>query len=224
MPHPLDHPIHAALAGRQRGLALNAGGWSRYPREVAPFLAFDPAGGADPAALARLVEPGETVYLLGGRPPVPAGWTLQGPWPLAQMVCEAPQAAEGTAIERLDGAALADVQALAALVYPHYFRARTPELGRYFGIRVDGRLAAMAGERMATDAWQEVSAVCTHPDHLGRGHARRLLVMLSNDILAQGRTPFLHVSQANERAKALYLRNGYAERRAIDFWGLVRPA
>lgn len=223
MPHPLDNPIHASLTGCQRAFALEAGGWRRYPRDVAPFVALDPAAGADPDALALLVAPGETVYTLGERPPVPTGWTMQGPWPLAQMVCEAGQASEGAAIEPLTGEALSDVHALAALVYPHYFRARTPELGRYFGIRVDGALAAMAGERMATDTWQEVSAVCTHPDHLGRGHARHLLVTLSNDILAQDRTPFLHVSQANTRAKALYLRNGYVERCTIDFWGLARP-
>lgn len=77
---------------------------------------------------------------------------------------------------------------------------------------------------MATAAWQEVNAICTHPDHAGRGHARLLLAWRSNDMLAQGRTPFLHVSHANTRARALYLRTGCVERRMIDFRGLVRPA
>ena len=73
--------------------------------------------------------------------------------------------------------------ALTALGCPHYFRPRTMTLGRYFAIHSDGALAAMAGERLATDGFQEVSAICTHPDHLGRGHAHRLTALLTNAIL-----------------------------------------
>jgi len=112
------------------------------------------------------------------------------------------------------------VLALTALVYPHYFRARTMELGRYFGIYREGRLAAMIGERLGTDRHQEISAVCTHPDFVGQGHARRLLAWLSNDVLARGRLPFLHVSRDNDRAMRLYEQNGYQLRRTIPFWSL----
>ena len=98
------------------------------------------------------------------------------------------------------------------------------ELGRYFGIYQDGRLAAMIGERLATDAYQEMSAICTHPDFNGRGYARRLTALLTNDVLARGRTPFLHVSHANRRAKHLYEQLGYSLRRDIGFWSLRRPA
>mgnify|MGYP006350105477 FL=1 len=116
-----------------------------------------------------------------------------------------------------------DVLALTARVYPHYFRRRTMELGRYFGIYVDGRLAAMIGERLGTDAHQEVSAICTHPDYLGRGYARRLTALLTNDILQQGRLPFLHVSYENLRAKQMYEQLGYRVRVDIPFWSLARP-
>ena len=112
--------------------------------------------------------------------------------------------------------------ALTALVYPHYFRARTMELGRYFGIYLDGRLAAMIGERLGTDGHTELSAICTHPDFTGRGFARRLTAWLGNDVLAQGRMPFLHVSHENARAKALYQRMGFRLRRDIGFWSLRR--
>ena len=142
---------------------------------------------------------------------------------LAQMVCP-------TAIPDVDGPELiqltdihrADVLALTALVYPHYFRPRTVQLGRYFGIYQDGRLAAMIGERMGMDEYTEISAVCTHPDFNGRGYARRLLVWLSNDVLRRGLTPFLHVSHENRRAKELYEHNGYHLRRDIAFWSLRR--
>ena len=84
------------------------------------------------------------------------------------------------------------------------------------------RLAAMIGERLGMDEYQEVSAVCTHPDFNGRGYARQLLAMLSNDILERGRTPFLHVSLENGRAKTLYERMGYRTRVEIPFWSLRR--
>jgi predicted GNAT family acetyltransferase len=107
-------------------------------------------------------------------------------------------------------------------VYPHYFRERTMELGRYFGIYRDGRLAAMIGERLGTDAAVEMSAICTHPDFSGRGHARRLTAMLTNDILDRGRLPFLHVSRNNVRAVRLYESLGYRRRCDIAFWSLSR--
>jgi GNAT superfamily N-acetyltransferase len=111
--------------------------------------------------------------------------------PLVQMVCEAPVAfADGPEITALTATHQADVLALTALVYPHYFRPRTMALGRYFGIYQEGRLAAMIGERLGTDTTREISAVCTHPDFLGRGYARRLLATLSNDILKRGSLPF----------------------------------
>jgi predicted GNAT family acetyltransferase len=96
------------------------------------------------------------------------------------------------------------------------------ELGRYFGIYQDDRLAAIIGERLGMDAYQEISAVCTHPDFNGRGYARRLLALLSNDNLERGRTPFLHVSHQNQRAKQLYEQAGYHLRRDIEFWSLSR--
>jgi predicted GNAT family acetyltransferase len=67
-----------------------------------------------------------------------------------------------------------------------------------------------------------MSAICTHPDFNGHGHARRLTARLTNDTLAAGRGPFLHVSQGNRRAKELYERLGYRLRRTIPFWSLQR--
>jgi predicted GNAT family acetyltransferase len=142
---------------------------------------------------------------------------------LAQMVCtQRIPLVDGPEIIELSAAHRADVLALVALVYPHYFRERTMELGRYFGIYRDGRLAAMIGERLGTDAYQEMSAICTHPDFNGRGYARRLTAFLTNDTLDRGRTPFLHVSHENVRAKRLYEQLGYRLRRDIPFWSLRR--
>lgn len=221
--HPLDNPIWASLTSRHRACARRAGNAARYPAEIAPFAAAAQADGDALADLAALVEPGESVYLLGSMPAAGAGWRLDAPVALAQMICtqRLPEV-EGAAIIELSEEHRADVLALTALVYPHYFRAHTMTLGRYFGIYRDGRLAAMIGERMGSDDFQEISAVCTHPDFGGQGHARRLLVQLSNDNLDRGRTPFLHVSQQNLHALKLYERNGYRLRRDIAFHALHR--
>jgi ribosomal protein S18 acetylase RimI-like enzyme len=219
----LDNPIWESLSSRHRSLALRQGEVARYPAVVAPFLGVATGGIDAAAAIESLVPPGETVLLLGPVPSAPRGWELKQVAQLAQMVCPTPIGElDGPRIIELSEFHRSDVLALTALVYPHYFRPRTTDLGRYFGIYQNGRLEAMIGERMGMEDYTEISAVCTHPDCNGQGYARRLLGWLSNDNLERGRTPFLHVSQQNQRALQLYERNGYRLRREIAFWSLHR--
>jgi ribosomal protein S18 acetylase RimI-like enzyme len=219
----LDNPFWSSLRSRHRDIARCEGDVARYPPEFAPFLGVASAEANVADAIASLVEPDESVYLLGVAPRLSREWQLEVFRPLAQMICTAPiQVIDGPEVIELSAQHLADVLALTALVYPHYFRERAMELGRYFGIYQDGRLAAMIGERLGTDAYQEISAICTHPDFNGRGYARRLTALLSNDNLERGRTPYLHVSHENVRAKQLYEQLGYGHRRDIAFWSLRR--
>ena len=220
----LDNPFFAALAGIHRDIALRRGDVVRYPADVAPFLGVAHAGVEVGDAFDALVPDGDEALLLGIAPArMPRGWTLEPFADLAQMVREeALEDVDGPDILELDERHRGDVLALTALVYPHYFRPRTMQLGRYFGIYQGGRLAAMIGERLGTPTAREMSAICTHPDFLGRGYARRLTAFLVNDTLAQGRLPFLHVSHANTRAKQLYERSGWRMRRDIPFWRLAR--
>ncbi|MGQ0801979.1 MAG: GNAT family N-acetyltransferase [Pseudomarimonas sp.] len=219
----LDNPIWASLNSRHRRLARCAGEAARYSPEVAPFFGVASATTELADDIAAMLETDETVYLLGTAPSVSAAWSLKAFPPLAQMICNAPIAAiEGPEIVELSDSHRAAVLELTALVYPHYFRPHTMDLGRYFGIYQQGRLAAMIGERLGTDAFQEMSAICTHPDFIGRGYARRLTAMLSNYTLEHGRTPFLHVSHANQRAVRLYEQIGYHHRSDIGFWSLRR--
>jgi ribosomal protein S18 acetylase RimI-like enzyme len=220
----LDNPFWSSLRSRHRALALEAGDVARYPPQFAPFLGVAGEDVDAAEALATLVAPGESVLLLGVAPRrVPDGWRLEAFADLAQMACgERIPVVDGPGVIELTAAHRADVLALTALVYPHYFRERTMELGRYFGIYQDGRLAAMIGERLGTDTHQEMSAICTHPDFNGRGYARRLTAMLGNDTLQRGRMPFLHVSHENVRAKRMYEQLGYRLRRDIPFWSLRR--
>ncbi|HEX5961628.1 MAG TPA: GNAT family N-acetyltransferase [Rhodanobacteraceae bacterium] len=224
----LDNPFFSSLQTRHRHLARVSGAVARYPAEYAPFLGVAGADVDADDALVTLVGQDETVLLLGVAPELGPGWRLEPLETLAQMVCEAPiQVADGPEIIELQESRRADVLALTALVYPHYFRPRAMELGRYFGICMPDRgggvrLAAMIGERLGTGTHTEMSAICTHPDFTGRGYASRLTAFLSNDTFARGRTPFLHVSYENRQAKALYERLGYRLRRDIPFWSLRR--
>lgn len=225
--HPLDNPVWESLRGRHVSLARKHGAAARYPPEVAPFVATDPdrAGPADD--LAALVVPGETVLVVGPDPALPRNWSVREPVPIAQMVCRSRVAhPDGPEITEMSDAHRAHMLALTALVYPHYFRTRSAELGRYIGIFDGEILAAMAGERMGFDGHQEISAVCTHPDYTGRGYAQRLLAELTNACYDDGRLPFLHVSHENMRAKSLYERMGYVHRTDVLLWSvrLVEPA
>jgi ribosomal protein S18 acetylase RimI-like enzyme len=224
----LDNPIWFSLRSRHRALAKRVGDAARYPLEVAPFLAVASTDADAAGSIASLLAPVETVYLLGVAPRFPGAWSLHAYARLAQMICTVPiPVVDGPAMIELSEAHRADVLELTALVYPHYFRPRTMDMGRYFGIyEVDKsgyvRLAAMAGERMGWDTHQEISAICTHPAFNGRGYARRLTAMLTNDNLARGRTPFLHASHENHRALRMYEQLGYAYRPDIGFWSLRR--
>lgn len=224
----LDNPFFAALDSIHRDVGLRRGHVARYPADVAPFLGVAHAGVDVGDAFDALVPEGDEALLLGIAPArVPSGWTLEPFADLAQMVREEPlDEFDGPDILELGERHRADVLALTALVYPHYFRPRTMALGRYFGIYMpdaDGetRLAAMVGERLGTPEAREMSAICTHPGFLGRGYARRLTAFLVNDTLRAGRLPFLHVSHANTRAKQLYEGTGWRLRRDIPFWRLA---
>ena len=221
----LDNPILASLDTVHRDFASWSGDAVRYPREVAPFLAVREASASVDEAVAALVAPGESVYMLGIAPLDVGNASVHAYPELAQMVCDAPiEDVDGPVIRALGELEREDVLSLTALVYPHYFRPRTMEMGRYFGIYDGDRLAAMIGDRMGSLSAREISAVCTHPDFNGRGYARRLMAFLTNDLIARGLQPFLHVSHENTRAKVMYERLGFRLRRNIGFWSLTRRA
>jgi predicted GNAT family acetyltransferase len=102
-----------------------------------------------------------------------------------------------------------DIQELVRLTRPGPFLADTIELGRYLGIRRNGDLVAMAGERFRVAGATEVSAICTHPDHRGQGLAERLTMIVVDGILARGELPFLHVITDNTPAIRLYEKLGF---------------
>jgi GNAT superfamily N-acetyltransferase len=219
--HALDNPVWSALSTQHAGLAITADGAARYPAEIVPF-----AGIGEPTArasnqLASLVDEAESVYVVGIAPVPPPGWQLEPRKPVLQMVCTArtPEV-PGPPVAPMGEERIADMLGLTDLVFPGFFRPRTLEMGSYYGIYDGKRLAAMAGERMRLDGYQELSAVCTHPDYTGRGYAQRLLGVLCDSAFDRGFTPFLHVYADNERAIGVYRRMSFVDRTVLPFWAL----
>lgn len=214
-PHPLDNPVWTALTTRQRSLAIGGDLARRYRRDLTPLVAVRLPDARAFAELATIVRPGEHVYLGTHAQNIPETWSIVREAQLTQM----------TGPTRLDAAAIdapvvelgandADQMVeLTSLTQPGPFLAGTHRLGTYLGIFSGPKLVAMAGERMRLDGFCEISAVCTHPDFLGRGYARHLIARLASAIGARGETPFLHVIATNERAITLYVRLGFVVRR-----------
>jgi ribosomal protein S18 acetylase RimI-like enzyme len=223
MAHPLDNPVWASLTGRHQAFARTAGRAARYPPQIAPFAAVDAFDAVAAEQLATLLEPGETVLFVGPSPAFGAGWNAQPLEHIAQMVWDAPRPeTDRHGAITLDERHHADVLDLTSRVYPHYFRPRTVDMGRYVGIYDGTRLAAMAGERMGFDGHVELSAICTDPAYLGRGLARRLIALLVAENLDASRLPFLHVSHRNARALALYEGVGFRLRSDIALLSATR--
>lgn len=216
--HLLDNPAWLALTTQQAHLAVGDGRALRYPDHITPIAAVGVPDRAAVDALAALVPDGDWLSLPATLPELEG---LVGPplkialtKTLVQMVCErrVAVAASGAELCVLSEPDVPDMVALTSLTHPGPFRPQTYTLGMYLGIRVDGRLAAMGGERMHLPGAREVSAICTHPDFRGRGYARTIVARLVDAIFDEGLTPFLHVEAQNGAAQALYRELGFVER------------
>ncbi|MCX5379507.1 GNAT family N-acetyltransferase [Streptomyces sp. NBC_00091] len=220
----LDNPVWAALNGPHRAFAEYSGrGAARYVPDANPFAALaDPADPAAWADLAALAGPGQEVWLTG-LPTPPPDWKTVLSIPGVQLDGRAVRAEAAPEAVRLGPADVAEMTALVELTEPGPFLPRTVELGTYLGIRHEGRLVAMAGERIRPPGWTEISAVCTHPDHRGQGLAARLIRAVAAVIRERGDLPFLHAAADNTNAIRLYESMGFTLRREPVFIGLRVP-
>ncbi len=224
--HPsLDRPVWASLETHQAALSTGDDRARRYLPDVNMFAGTRDDGPAAAASLAALVGPKETVYLLQAAPiTVPRDLTATLQAKAVQMVASGPvpKLSPSWPIVELNDGDVPDMLALTRLTEPGPFLSRTRTMGRFIGIRIDGRLAAMAGERMRLPGFTEVSGVCTHPDYRGRGLARELSAAVAAHIEARHETPFLHAWRDNAPAITLYEQLGFRIRREMNVAVLTR--
>jgi predicted GNAT family acetyltransferase len=215
--HPLDQPIWNALNTRQQGLAEDGGRARRYPTAIAPFADMSDMSVESFAALGALMSKNDQAVLFtqdAVAPPPEFKILLAA---TGEQMIGTPAASPGNTddVVRLGVDDVPAMMELTALTKPGPFALRTHELGTYLGVKIDGRLVAMAGERMKPAEFTEITAVCVHPDYRGRGYAQRLLGAVARQIAARGEIPFLHVFSDNAGAIALYRRQGMEIRRRL---------
>jgi ribosomal protein S18 acetylase RimI-like enzyme len=221
--HLLDNAIWNALNTSQAQLGTGGDVARRFLPEVSLLGGFTSPSDEAYDSLASLVEAGERVGLfLEADPKPPANWKVVASIPLLQMLHDNGAIPESTGrrlpvFHQLGEDDVQEMIALTKLTKPGPFATRTREMGDYFGIRKDGVLVAMAGERLRLPGFTEISAVCTHPEHLGQGYARQLITLLLKRIQGRGERAFLHVREENTRAVGLYERIGFRKRKLLKY-------
>jgi ribosomal protein S18 acetylase RimI-like enzyme len=225
--HPLDNVIWQALTTRQTEFAESFDQARRFSREVTSLCAFRDSSEKGFECLGNLVGTGGTAAIFLDVPyETRPGWDWVGGAPLLQMACKNGNAGslswpDKPQFVELTVADVPEMVELATLTKPGPFGTRTRELGTYLGIRDSGKLVAMAGERLKVPGHTEVSAVCTHPEHTGKGYAQVLMSEIMRRIRSRGETPFLHVRQDNVRAIEIYKRLGFHER-VLRHYAVIR--
>ena len=217
-----DNPVWNALLSGNKALAAGNGLVKYFPADVAPFVGLKAIDKTCFDALADLIPPKRVIAIVGtGEIQIPDQWKIILHTPLYQMIADnTPQSASHTPatslrphshnILPLHAQHIPQMLSLTKLTNPGPFYDRTIEFGNYHGIFEGDQLVAMAGQRMHLGNYIEVSAVCTHPDHLGHGYATALILHLVKLIRAQSAIPFLHVRTDNAGAIKLYKTLGFS--------------
>jgi len=216
--HPLDNPVFAALTGNQATFAVRHGNAIRYQPNVSPFCAVaDESSAADWADAARLTVPGRAALFVRLSAGPPADWEVPVAREGVQLVADDLDPALDPEAVALTEADVPEMLELTDRAKPGPFLPGTVELGGYLGLRREGRLVAMAGERMRPPGFAEISAVCTDEAWRGHGFAARLTRAVAAGITARGETPFLHAAADNVNAIRLYKSLGFTHRRDVAF-------
>jgi ribosomal protein S18 acetylase RimI-like enzyme len=224
----LDVAAWASLTGPHAGFAQGSGQVLRYPPDVSPFVAVAP--GADDgfwADLHALAGDGVDVAVASAVDvaTAPPGWGVVGPIDGVQLIgTDRFVTAPDPEAVRLGDDDVPEMLDLIARTQPGPFLPRTHTLGTYLGLRREGRLVAMAGERLHPPGWREISAVCTDAAFRNQGLAARLVRAVGHGIAERGERPLMHASAANTGAIRLYLELGFVVHRHLSFHALTTPA
>jgi GNAT superfamily N-acetyltransferase len=211
MRHLLDNIMWNCLSGPHAKFATGSGTVRRYAPGFSPIVGSENPEQPDFETLEQFCEPGDSFYFDIWSGPAPVGWRIDKEARMFKMVWDAPMPSEDAAPDAtlLRPEHFPQAVELARLTNPGPFGIRTPELGEYFGYFDGDKLIAMAGERFCAGDMHEVSGICTHPDHQGRGLARKLTLKLIRRQVQRGKTTFLHVMTHNAAAFSLYEKMGF---------------
>ncbi|QNK64740.1 GNAT family N-acetyltransferase [Pedobacter sp. PAMC26386] len=225
MEHTLDNPAWNALIGNNKQFSNGNESAKYFDEKVSPFIGLKENSVANFQILHEIIAHDQPVGLITPvEVEIPYIWKVLGQINAFQMVHNQPKQSFDIKDELvpLTKKHIPEMLALTKLTNPGPFAERTIEFGHYQGIFEDDRLIAMAGQRLNPASYAEISAVCTHPDHLGKGYARQLLLSQIQRIKAAAGIPFLHVKKDNERAVNVYENIGFTIRKEIYFYFLKR--
>lgn len=221
MQHPLDNPAWNALISGNQHLANGEGQVRYFDREVSPFAAFGENTTENFRALYEILpHNGPVLFVTPVEMEIPAPWAVQTTIHGLQMVHDGRDVTQASAegLVPLTEEHVPQMLSLTKLTNPGPFAARTIDFGSYHGIFEGDKLVAMTGRRMHPFDHLEISAVCTHPDHTGKGYARQLMLHQMNLIRAESKIPFLHVRFDNDRAIKVYKDLGFVTRKEVYFY------
>lgn len=218
--NPLDNPVYAALTQTHAAFAEQQLDFLGYNPAVCPFgcitTALNKVAGIDTYGSEI-----ERFFCVGEQPQLSENMLIKQELTCDQMVLETPiELPIMNKIVHLQPEHYNALYDLVNLVQPGYFTHETPKMGNYYGIFEGKELIAVTGERMKMNAFTEISAVITHPNHTGKGLAKQLVTHVANSIFAENKLPFLHVAENNLGAIKLYEKLGFVFRRKISFWHL----
>ncbi len=221
----LHNPVYHALLSGDKQLSLGNANVKFFDENVSPFAGFDQDYKNGFSGLYELLPLGRKIlYAIPTLITQPAGWQIQHEIKGLQFIYEGVGDIKTTFpnVKPLTAIHVEQMLELAKLTKPGPFGTATINFGYYFGIFDNEKLVAMTGQRLHVKNCTEISAVCTHPNYLGKGYAYTLLQHQLQLILQQNQQPFLHVREDNQRAIALYLRLGFAISRPMNFYFMKR--
>jgi predicted GNAT family acetyltransferase len=220
----LDNPIWTALTTRHTELAEGDDIAKRYLPAFTTLAGLKEETEAAFASLARITNKTQRIGLCSLNDfSVPSMWICSAKFLVAQMICRELKECKSYPMETLTHADVPEMKELVMQTQPGPFSDRTIDFGTFLAIKENGKIVAMAGQRMKLPGYDEVSAVCTHPDHQGKGYARALVHEISKRIVAAGNTPILHVRSENPAGIKSYEAVGFKTRREFYF-GVLKPA
>jgi ribosomal protein S18 acetylase RimI-like enzyme len=223
--HLLHNPVYNALLSGDKHLSFGNEQVKFFDEQVSPFAGFEEGYNKGFSDLYDWLPSGRKIlYAIPSVIAQPAGWQVQYEIKGLQFVYEAGRQGK---TQFPDVIPLSEIHVeqmiqLAKLIKPGPFGSRTLDFGSYFGIFDNEKLIAITGQRLHVENYTEISAVCTHPDHTGKGYANSLLQLQLQLILQHGQQPFLHVREDNERAIVIYQRIGFSISRSMNFYFMKR--